>query len=98
MDYSAKHDGLERTPWFLFARHTPERDGYYEIRPWQGAPDTRCEWRQDMWWTTDRLAHRLQVYDWRGLTEQGYLEALTRLESARAEASPSLQRTASGGR
>ena len=86
MDYSEKHDGLERTPWFLFARHTPERDGHYEICPWLGAPDTRCEWRDEKWWTTDRLAHRLEIYDWRGLTEQAYLEARIRVLANHADA------------
>jgi hypothetical protein len=86
VDFSIKHDGLERTSWFPFSRYTPERDGYYEIRPWKGAPDTRCEWREDQWWTTDRLAHRLEVFDWRGLTESAYREEVTKLQAPLADA------------
>jgi hypothetical protein len=86
MDFNTKHDGLERTCWFRFANHLPERNGQYEIRPWKNAPDTRCEWRDDQWWAADRIAHRLQVYEWRGITEASYLLAKARLEKASADA------------
>ena len=86
MDFGVKHDGLERTRWFRFARHLPERNGYYEIRPWKGAPDTRCEWRDDQWWAAERIAHRLQVYEWRGITEAAYRVACSKLSGSGAEA------------
>lgn len=86
MNYNVKHDGLERTPWFLYALHLPERNGYYEIRPWKDAPDTRCEWRDDKWWAADRLAHRLQVYEWRGITEAAYRLAASNSSQRNADA------------
>ena len=86
MDFSIKHDGLERTPWFRFAIHLPERNGYYEIRPWKNAPDTRCEWRDDKWWAAERLAHRLQVYEWRGITEEAHLLATSTSRERGADA------------
>jgi hypothetical protein len=86
MDFSIKHDGLERTPWFPFARRIPERTGFYEIRPWKDAPDTRCEWRKSQWWTTTRLSHQLEVFEWRGITRTAYLNEVKRLNASRADA------------
>jgi hypothetical protein len=85
MEFDAKHDGLQRTPWFRFSRHMPERDGYYEIRSKPGFPDTRCEWRNDAWWASARIAHRLDVFEWRGLTPTAYKYAVARLKTAAIE-------------
>ena len=86
MNFNIKHDGLERTRWFRFEVEIPERNGYYEIRPWKDAPDTRCEWRGDRWWAAERLAHRLQVYEWRGITKESYRLARSKLRNAGADA------------
>lgn len=72
------HDGLERTSWFNFGLHVPERSGVYEVCAWRGADVLRCRWDGDVWWAATRLADRVTVGFWRGITYEAYLVALAR--------------------
>ena len=73
-------DGLKRTEWFNGARHVPERSGYYEVCAWKGADIVRCHWNGTNWRAVARLADRINLGLWRGLTREAYV--LARRKSA----------------
>lgn len=75
-EFDCRTDGLERTPWFKYARFLPEREGTYEVCAWPGADVARCHWDGEKWWATLRLADHLAVGYWRGITEQAHNRAL----------------------
>lgn len=70
-------DGLERTPWIPSARYEPEREGTYEVCAWMGADITRCQWDGEQWWAAARLADRLSVGYWRGISRASFSKAQT---------------------